>query len=118
MFSSRTARRLFLQTAKTILMNYSFTPTLEVSLEAKHGWYRKCTPLPIPFSLIYGMTMLGSFTFLVVMNSCDTSSCIGVIIYKYVHMFTHVHYIYSVLKIVVVILLRDSYYRKIVVCLW
>ncbi len=31
-------------------------PTLEVSLEAKHGWYRKCIPLPIPS--IYGKTTL------------------------------------------------------------
>ncbi len=31
---------------------------LEVSLEAKHGWYRKCTPLPILFSSIYGTTVV------------------------------------------------------------
>ncbi len=34
-------------------MNYSCLDShVEVSLEAKHGWYRKCTPLPIPFSSI------------------------------------------------------------------
>ena len=37
--------------------------TLEVSHEGKHGWHRKCTPLPIPFSSIYDFSYLRAYMY-------------------------------------------------------